>query len=431
MTTYLLKPGELTLKGGNRESFERILKRNLLALLRGSGVSVETANGRFFVHAPEEARSRTEDALDHLLGIAGWAKSRVCGKTPAAVLEACIAEGQALFEAGIRTFKIEARRTDKSFPLDSYGIRREAGAAVLEAVPGLAVDVHKPQRIIDVEIREKAYIYSAAGSSPEGPGGRGRRGLPVGSAGRGLLLLSGGIDSPAAGYLMASRGMKIDAVYFHAYPYTSDEARRKVVSLAGIIGHYALGIRLYIINFTPVQMRIRERAPLEWTTVLLRMAMMDCAERLARSRHDKCLISGESLSQVASQTIENIGCTESRVTLPVLRPLIGIDKEGIIKIAVSIGTYETSILPYQDCCVLFSPLHPILRGSIEEANRLYEKLALEDLIRRALEEAAVEKCGYPEGQAIPGAGSTQSGPGLNVQEGIPPPQWEGRPCQSR
>ncbi|MDR2019283.1 MAG: tRNA 4-thiouridine(8) synthase ThiI [Treponema sp.] len=397
MTTYLLKPGELTLKGGNRAGFERMLKRNLLALLRGSGVSVETAKGRFFVHAPEEALSRTEDALAHLIGIAGWAKSRVCGKTPAEVLEACAAEGRALFEAGIRTFKIEARRTDKSFPLDSYGIRREAGAAVLAAVPGLTVDVHNPQRIIEVEIREKAYVYSVSRSAPEGPGGsgRGRRGLPVGSAGRGLLLLSGGIDSPAAGYLMASRGMKIDAVYFHAYPYTSGEARQKAVSLAGIVGRYALGIRLYIINFTPVQMRIRERAPPEWTTVLLRMAMMDCAERLARSRHDKCLISGESLSQVASQTIENIGCTESRITLPVLRPLIGIDKEEIVKIAVSIGTYETSILPYEDCCVLFSPPHPILRGSIEEANRLYERLELEALIRRALEEAAVERCGYP------------------------------------
>jgi thiamine biosynthesis protein ThiI len=260
------------------------------------------------------------------------------------------------------------------------------------------VDVHNPQRIIEVEIRERAYIYSVFRSSPEPQGGtgRGRRGLPVGTAGRGLLLLSGGIDSPAAGYLMASRGMKIDAVYFHAYPYTSDEARQKVVTLAGFVGRYAMGIRLYIINFTPVQMRIKERAPLEWTTVLLRMAMMDCAERLALSRHDQCLISGESLSQVASQTIENIGCTESRVTLPVLRPLIGAGKEEIIKTSVSIGAYETSILPYQDCCVLFSPPHPVLRGSIEEANRLYEKLELEELIRRALEEAAVEKCGYPE-----------------------------------
>jgi thiamine biosynthesis protein ThiI len=396
MTTYLLKPGELTLKGGNREGFERTLRRNLLALLRGSGASVETANGRFFVHVPEEALSRTEDALAHLLGIAGWAKSRVCGKTQAEVLEACVAEGRALFEAGVRTFKIEARRTDKSFPLDSYGIRREAGAAVLAAVSGLTVDVHRPQRIIEVEIREKAYIYSVSRSSPEQQeSGRGRRGLPVGTAGRGLLLLSGGIDSPAAGYLMASRGMKIDAVYFHAYPYTSGEARQKVISLAGIVGRYALGIRLYVINFTPVQMRIKERAPPEWTTVLLRMAMMDCAEKLARSRRGQCLISGESLSQVASQTIENIGCTESRISLPVLRPLIGLDKEEIVKIAVSIGTYETSILPYQDCCVLFSPPHPVLRGSVEEANRLYEKLELEEPIRRALEEAEVERCGYP------------------------------------
>jgi thiamine biosynthesis protein ThiI len=220
--------------------------------------------------------------------------------------------------------------------------------------------------------------------------------LPVGTAGRGLLLLSGGIDSPVAGYLMASRGMKIDAVYFHAYPYTSEEARQKVIRLAEILGRFSLGVRLYTVSFTQVQMRIRERAPIIWTTVLLRMAMMECAERLALMRRDKCLISGESLSQVASQTIENIACTQSRIRLPLLRPLIGLDKETIIQIASSIGTYETSILPYEDCCVLFSPPHPILRGDAEEAARLYEGLELEPLLKEALTEGTVEKCAFPE-----------------------------------
>jgi thiamine biosynthesis protein ThiI len=384
MVTYLLKPGELSLKGENRKVFESILKRNLLSMLKRTGAQVEMTNGRFFVHCQEGVTEQVEDALDHLLGIAGWAKTRTCEKTVEAVLRCCVEAGKAFFEQGGRTFKLEARRTDKGFPLDSYGIRSEGGHAILEAVPGLHVDVHTPQELITVEIREKAYIY--------GTGRKGRRGLPVGSAGRGLLLLSGGIDSPVAGYMMASRGMGIDAVYFHAYPYTSEEARQKVVRLAEIVGQYSQGIWLTTIGFTQVQMRIKERAPEAWTTVLLRMAMMECAQTLAIRRGDKCLITGESLSQVASQTIENITCTGSRISLPVFRPLIGMDKEGIIRMAESIGTYETSILPYEDCCVLFSPPHPILRGDVNEAGRRYEQLELEELLEAALRESTLEKC---------------------------------------
>ena len=206
----------------------------------------------------------------------------------------------------------------------------------------------------------------------------------MGTAGRGLLLLSGGIDSPVAGYMMASRGMALDAVYFHAYPYTSDEARKKTEKLAGIVGRYTRGITLFVINFTPMQARIKEKAPEAWRTVLLRMAMMECSEKLAMYRRDKCLISGESLSQVASQTIENISCTQSRVKLPVLRPLIGMNKEDIISFAESIGTYETSILPYADCCVLFAPPHPVLRGDPLEAGKLYDALEAGPLIEEAL-----------------------------------------------
>jgi thiamine biosynthesis protein ThiI len=387
---YLLKLGELTLKGGNRDEFERILKRNLQDMLRGTDAKVAIVPGRFFLRCPAEAEAAVEDVLEHLMGIAGWAKTMIAGKTMEALCAACVSQGKALFERGARSFKIEARRTDKSFPLDSYGIAREAGGAVLDAVPGLRVDVHHPQGIIEVEIREKAYIYSF--------GRKGRRGLPVGTAGRGLLLLSGGIDSPVAGYMMASRGMKIDAVYFHAYPYTSEEARQKVVRLAEIVGRYSLGIRLYTVCCTEVQKRIKEQAPEPWTTVLLRMAMMEGAEKLAKLRRSKCLISGESLSQVASQTIENITCTESRVRLPVLRPLIGMDKESIIRTAQEIGTYETSILPYEDCCVLFSPPHPVLRGTPAEANRLYEGLELGDLLNTAVRECVIEKCAFPVGQ---------------------------------
>jgi thiamine biosynthesis protein ThiI len=215
----------------------------------------------------------------------------------------------------------------------------------------------------------------------------------VGTAGKGLLLLSGGIDSPVAGCMMASRGLRIDAVYFHAYPYTSENARQKVITLANIMSRYCLKIHLYTVGFTCVEERIKERSPEPWLTVLLRMAMMDCAERIARDNHAGCLITGESLSQVASQTLENIACTQSNVTLPVLRPLIGMDKERIIRVAESIGTYETSILPYEDCCVLFSPTHPILHGDVDEARRRYQELELDALITQAISESVMEKCG--------------------------------------
>jgi thiamine biosynthesis protein ThiI len=386
-TTYILKLGELTLKGGNRRGFEDVLRRNLAALVRNFKASIITANGRFYLRCSPGAEAGVEDALDHLMGISGWAKTRVCGKTPEEVFEACVETARIYRERGVRTFKLEARRTDKRFPLDSYGIRSQGGGAILDALPDLSVDVHHPDLVIEVEIREKAFVY--------GMEQRGLRGLPVGTAGRGLLLLSGGIDSPVAGYMMLSRGMAIDAVYYHAYPYTSDEARQKVVKLAEIIGRYGLGIHLHVVSFTKVQMRIKERAPLAWTTVLLRMAMMECAERIARRNRCKCLITGESLSQVASQTVENIGCTESRITIPVLRPLIGMEKNRIIRQAERLGTYETSILPYEDCCVLFSPPHPILRGNPAEAGELYEKLELGELLHEAFTECVVEKCSYP------------------------------------
>lgn len=384
MSTYLLKLGELTLKGGNRSEFEQILKRNLTTMLKGTRAVINSTPGRFFVHCDEDREPEVEAVLDRLIGISGWARAEVCEKTVEAVLEACIQEARRLVRAGLATFKIEARRADKSFPLDSYGIMRAAGDAVTKAVPELQVDVRNPAQVISVEIRERAYVYGLSHG--------GRRGLPVGSAGRGLLLLSGGIDSPVAGYLMAKRGMRLEAIYFHAYPYTSDEAQKKVHRLASIVSQYALSITLHTIPFTQIQVRIKERAPDQWSTVLLRMAMMDAADRLARRSRIHCLITGESLSQVASQTVENIQCTESTAGLPVLRPLIGTDKEETVRIAREIGTYETSILPYEDCCVLFSPAHPVLHGKVEEAQGLYTKLELEELLEEALGKEQLEKC---------------------------------------
>jgi thiamine biosynthesis protein ThiI len=394
---YLVKPGELTLKGGNRAGFERILLRNLAAMLRAGapGSRIESRQGRIYVYGEEENAPAIEGILSRLMGISGWALTRRCEKTPEAVLAACVEAARQLRDGGAGSFKIEARRTDKRFPLSSGEICAAAGDAVRAALPELRVDVHRPQGIISVEIRERAYVY--------GGGNRGRRGLPAGSAGRGLLLLSGGIDSPVAGCLMAGRGMGLDAAYFHTPPYTSPEALDKTIRLAEIIGSYAMGIRLYAVNFTGVQKRIAERSPAEWSTVLLRMAMMDAASAIARRTGAKCLITGESLSQVASQTIENIRCTESRAALPVLRPLIGLDKEAITLLAKDFGAYETSILPHPDCCVLFSPVHPVLRGNPEEAAALYDALEPGGLIGEAIRDAEIRKCGYYEGNYSSGA----------------------------
>ena len=391
--TWLLKPGELSLKGFNRTAFEAVLRRNILAMLAGINVRMELQNGRLYLHGPEQDQAAIEDALCRLIGISGWAQTRSYPKTIDAVIGACVAEGKKMAAQGIATFKIEARRTDKSFIHDSFALRCMCGQAVLDAVPGLKVDVHNPGAAINIEIREKAYIYSDAH--------KGLGGLPVGTAGRGLLLLSGGIDSPVAGFLMASRGMGIDAVHFHAYPYTSLEARQKTIRLAEILGGFCLGIRLHIVGFTKVQMQIKNRAPLPWSTVLLRMAMMECAQRIAGRIKSKCLITGESLSQVASQTIENVCCTQSMVSLPVLQPLIGMDKDFIIRKAERIGTYRVSIEPYEDCCVLFSPPHPVLRGSLAEAKQLYTALELDPLIEEALRECEIVKKGTSNQQPRP------------------------------
>jgi len=387
MNIYLIKLGELTLKGGNREEFEFQLRKNIQAQLKGNSAVVTMTNGRFFARCPPEKGLAVEEALSRVIGLAGWAKARSCDKTIEAVFAVCVLEAQEMYAAGARTFKIEARRADKTFPLDSYGIMREAGGAVLDAVPGLTVDVRHPDNTIEVEIRENAYVY--------GYTHRGLRGLPVGVSGRGLLLLSGGIDSPVAGFKLATRGMRLAAIHFHAYPYTSKEARDKVVALAGLLGRYSLGIKLIMIPFTKVQLRIKEKAPEAWTTILLRMAMMEIADRYARNKKIRCLITGESLGQVASQTIENMACTESRTRLPVLRPLVGTDKIDTVDLAKAIGTYETSILPHADCCVLFSPKHPVLKGDLREATAIYESLDLRDLLEEAYMGRESENCGYP------------------------------------
>lgn len=374
--TYLAKLGELTLKGSNLKEFENRLTANVKLYLESVKATVRLRAGRLYIEGPEESCAAIEFTLQHLIGITGWARTTVCDKDIMAIRKAVYQEAVAAKEGGAKSFKIESRRADKNFPMNSYQISCEAATDVFDQGL-LEVQLQNPDVIIRVEVREKVFVYCDRN--------KGCRGLPVGTGGHGLLLLSGGLDSPVAGYRMMRRGMKVDCVYFHAYPYTSTEAQQKVEDLAKIIARYGVDTHINIIPFTEVQMRIRQRAPENFSTLLLRMCMMRAATLLADRIKAHCLISGESLGQVASQTVQNMAVTASASPYPLLRPLVGLDKEEIVETAKAIGTYETSILPYEDCCVLFSPKHPVLRASVEEAQRLYRELDAEELIQAAFD----------------------------------------------
>lgn len=382
MHTFLGKVGELILKGSNIHDFEKLLVSNTRTYLKGSKAQIKLFGGRLYIDCEDEEAERVQFALDHLLGITGWAEARVCEKNIEAIKDAVMEEAKLCVANGATSFKIEAKRGDKSFPLDSYGICREAAAPVFDSNM-MKVDVHNPDCVITVEVRERVFVY--------GLSKKGRRGLPVGCSGKGLLLLSGGLDSPVAGYRMMRRGMKVECAYFHSYPYTSEQAQQKVEKLAEILAGYGLVTHLNIIPFTDVQMRIKERAPQAFTTLMLRVCMMKCANMISERIGADCLITGESLGQVASQTIQNLTVTESFAEKPLLRPLIGVDKEEIIATAVEIGTYETSILPYEDCCVLFSPRHPILHAEVESASEIYNSLEVDELIKEAFEKREIKK----------------------------------------
>lgn len=379
--TYLGKLGELTLKGSNIKSFENKLVRNVRDFLKHIPADISLRAGRLYLEVDEQFCHQAEYCLSHLIGITGWAKTVICDKTIASITKTVTELGKAAKENGAKTFKIEARRSDKSFELNSYEIMKTAASELFDNNI-LKVDVKNPDITIYVEVREKCFVYTDSN--------KGCRGLPVGTSGKGLLLLSGGLDSPVAGYRMMRRGMKIECVYFHSYPYTSDEAQKKVEDLAKILSAYGLQTTLNIISFTDVQMLIKEKAPENWSTLALRMCMMKAASMLAKHINAACLITGESLGQVASQTLENMKVTESMAELPLLRPLVALDKEEIIETAVSIGTYETSILPYEDCCVLFSPRHPVLKAELNEAIDIYNKINPDELIQNAFDTREVK-----------------------------------------
>lgn len=386
MMTYLGKIGELTLKGSNIHTFEKLLLKNTKEYLKDTGAKVSLNAGRLYIDCEEKDSEQIEFTLRHLIGITGWAQTKTSEKTIEDIQKTVLETAKEAVQKGAKSFKIEAKRGDKKFPLNSYEIACQGASLVYDS--GLMeVNVHNPDVIIYVEVRERCFIYSVAEKSC--------RGLPVGCSNKGLLLLSGGLDSPVAGYRMMRRGMKIECCYFHSYPYTSIEAQQKVEELARTLSAYGIQTYLNIIPFTDVQMKIKEKAPEEWSTLMLRVCMMKAANMLAFRVHADCIVTGESLGQVASQTLENMNVTEHFAEYPLLRPLVGMDKEEIMADAHFIGTYDTSILPYEDCCVLFSPRHPILRGRIEDAEKIFASLEADELIKTAFENRQIKKfvCG--------------------------------------
>jgi len=385
---FLIKPGEILLKRDNQKEFTQRLIRQIRNRMGTAPCSITEFPGRFFLSTDAVHEEKAVFVLSHCPGLNGFAKAFHGQKTVAAILGYVLETAKQGIGRGYRTFKIETRRSDKSFPLGSYEMSAKAGEYVLASCGELSVDVHNPDLVITIEIRERAYVYGKADS--------GVRGLPSGSSAKGLLLLSGGIDSPVAGYMMAKRGMALECVYFHAYPYTSNEAKEKVERLAKRLTAWAGALRLWVVPFTDVQLHIKKHAPADSNTIMLRMAMMEAAQRIASRSRASAIITGESLGQVASQTVENMRVTGSPSSLPLFRPLVGMDKEDTIERAKKIGTFDISILPYEDCCVLFSPRHPVLRPDFDEQTGVYASLGLTPLIEKAVEESERLRYGYAD-----------------------------------
>lgn len=384
----LLKYGEIALKGLNRPKFEQKLIDNIQSTLAPLGkFSVKKAQSTIYVEPLDSGTDMIEtlERLKKVFGIVNICPAERCEKNMESIGQTAARQVLDMDYDG-KSFKVETKREDKQFPLKSPDISREVGAAILRAAskaPGhIRVDVHNPDILVRVEIRDDAYILSDVI--------RGAGGLPVGSGGRATLLLSGGIDSPVAGWMIAKRGVALDAVYFHSPPYTSERAKDKVQDLAKILSPYTREIDLYVVPFTDIQLDIIEKCPKEYLTVIMRRLMMRIAEKIALSKGAMGLVTGESIGQVASQTMEALYCTNSAVTLPVYRPCIGLDKEEITTISKKIGTYETSILPYEDCCTIFVPKHPKTKPRLEEITEAEKALGdIEAMIEKAINESEI------------------------------------------
>ena len=375
----LCKYGEIVLKGANRKYFEDVLCRELRHKAKPLGnFEIYRAQSTIYIEPQDEYADMDAmfEAARKVFGIIAIARAAVAPKTMEDITETVRTYIPAFLE-GKKTFKVEAKRSDKSFPLDSMALAREIGGVVLESVPGIRVDVHNPDVTVMVEIREfGAYIHAGRFKAAGG--------MPVGTNGRALLLLSGGIDSPVAGYMIAKRGVKLEAVHFESFPYTSERAREKVFQLASIVAEYAGDIDVHVVSLTKIQEELSRNCEEDYFTLLLRRYMMAIAAKIAHKRNCGALITGESIGQVASQTMPAIGVTDIMADLPVFRPCIGLDKEEIVQIARKIDTFETSILPFEDCCTVFTPRHPRTRPELAKVEAEERKLPFDALVEEAL-----------------------------------------------
>ncbi|MBR4131861.1 MAG: tRNA 4-thiouridine(8) synthase ThiI [Oscillospiraceae bacterium] len=386
---FLLKLGEIVLKGQNRWQFENKLKQNVNRRMRPFGqYRVSIVQSTVFVEPQSDDcdMDGAWEACHYIFGVVALCRCRACVKDLDAVFGA-VREFLDDDLLAAKSFKVESKRADKRFPLNSIQISQEIGGRIAEAYPHLKVDVHNPEYTVNVEIRDQmAYVH--------GPAEPGAGGLPTGVGGRAMVLLSGGIDSPVAAYMMAKRGVEIECVHFFSYPYTSELAKDKVIELARLVTRYCGRMTLNIIGFTEIQEAIRDNCPEEYFTLVMRRFMMEISERIARDHGCGCIVTGENLGQVASQTMEAMAVTSAAVSLPVFTPLIGMDKEEIVTRARQIGTMETSILPYEDCCTVFTPRHPRTKPTLEQVLRAERKLDRQALIERALENTEMQKVRY-------------------------------------
>ena len=375
----LCKYGEIVLKGANRKYFEDMLCRELKKKARACGnFDIYRAQSTIYIEPKDDDADVDAmfEAASKVFGIVAISRAAVCEKNMEDI-ERVTREYIPAFLGGKKTFKVEGKRSDKSFHLDSMELAREIGGVILESCRGIKVDVHNPEVTVKVEIREFG-AYVSAGQF------KGAGGMPVGTNGKGMLLLSGGIDSPVAGYMMAKRGVRLDAIHFESFPYTSERAREKVLELARIVSEYAGDIYVHVVSLTHIQEELVKACEEDYFTLLLRRYMMTIAEKVAREKGAEALITGESLGQVASQTMQALGVTDSCVSMPVFRPCIGMDKEEIVQISRKIGAFETSIQPYEDCCTVFTPKHPKTKPELEKVLVQENKLPFDELVEEAI-----------------------------------------------
>ncbi len=376
----LLKYGEIALKGLNRFTFEDRLIKNCKRKLQDLGSFLFQASQSTITVEPLDEVDLDEvvDRMQRVFGFSGLSRACVVEKDLSKIQQAAAEYLRDVLE-NAKSFKVEGKRADKRFPYKTPEVCAEVGGYLLSRFPHLKVDVHHPEFTVHVEIREKAaYIH--------GPQLPGAGGLPVGSSGKAMLLCSGGIDSPVAGYMMAKRGLEIEAIHFAAPPYTSERAKRKVETLCEKMSAYCGRVKLHVVRFTKIQEEIRDKCPEDLFTLIMRRYMMKIAERVADQNGCEALITGESLAQVASQTLKAIGCTDTATRLPVFRPVIGMDKDEIVAIARKIDTFETSILPYEDCCTVFTPKHPKTKPSLKEVLKAEQALDEDSLIEEVLQQ---------------------------------------------